>query len=64
MYFFTAVGLLPRGSGYFTCIPNMKLVTTKQYISTVIYCYVLTIYNILYTFVNSYPTNVENRVSS
>ena len=26
---FTAVGLLPGGSGYFTCIQNMKLVTTK-----------------------------------
>ena len=25
----TAVGLLPGGSGYFTCIQNMKLVTTK-----------------------------------
>jgi len=26
---FTAIGLLPGGSGYFTCIQNMKLVTTK-----------------------------------
>ena len=26
---FTTVGLLPGGSGYFTCIQNMKLVTTK-----------------------------------
>jgi len=26
---FTAVGLLPSGSGYFTCTQNMKLVTTK-----------------------------------
>jgi len=25
----TAVGLSPGGSGYFTCIQNMKLVTTK-----------------------------------
>ena len=25
----TAIGLLPGGSGYFTCIRNMKLVTTK-----------------------------------
>ena len=28
-YLFTAVGLLPGGSGYFTCKQNMKLVTTK-----------------------------------
>ena len=26
---FTAIGLLPGGNGYFTCIQNMKLVTTK-----------------------------------
>ena len=26
---FTAVGFLPGGSGYFTCIENMKLVTNK-----------------------------------
>ena len=26
---FTAIGLLPSGSGYFTYIQNMKLVTTK-----------------------------------
>ena len=26
---FTAVGLSPGGSGYFTCIQNMKLVTNK-----------------------------------
>ena len=26
---FTAIGLSPGGSGYFTCIQNMKLVTTK-----------------------------------
>ena len=26
---FTAIGLLPGGSGYVTCIQNMKLVTTK-----------------------------------
>jgi len=25
----TAIGLPPGGSGYFTCIQNMKLVTTK-----------------------------------
>ena len=25
----TAIGLSPGGSGYFTCIQNMKLVTTK-----------------------------------
>ena len=29
IYLFTAIGLLPGGSGYFTCIQNMKLVTTK-----------------------------------
>jgi len=28
-FFFTVIGLLPGGSGYFTCIQNMKLVTTK-----------------------------------
>ena len=26
---FTAIGLSPDGSGYFTCIQNLKLVTTK-----------------------------------
>ena len=26
---FTAIGLLPAGSGYFTCKQNMKFVTTK-----------------------------------
>ena len=26
---FTAIGLLPSGSGYFTCLQNIKLVTTK-----------------------------------
>ena len=26
---FTATGLLPGGSGYFTCIQNMKLVTNR-----------------------------------
>ena len=26
---FTTIGLLPGGSGYFTCKQNMKLVTTK-----------------------------------
>jgi len=26
---FTAIGLLPGGSGYFTCVQNVKLVTTK-----------------------------------
>jgi len=26
---FTAIGLSPGGSGYFTCIQDMKLVTTK-----------------------------------
>ena len=26
---FTAIGSLPVGSGYFTCIQNMKLVTTE-----------------------------------
>ena len=26
---FTAIGLLPGGSGYFTCKQNLKLVTTK-----------------------------------
>jgi len=29
IYLFTAVGLLPGGSGYFTCTQNMKSVTTK-----------------------------------
>ena len=29
IYLFTAVGLLPGGSGCFTCIQNMKLVTNK-----------------------------------
>ena len=28
-YLFTAIGLLPGASGYFTCIQNMKLVTDK-----------------------------------
>ena len=28
IYLFTAIGLLPGGSGYFTCKQNMKLVTT------------------------------------
>jgi len=29
LYLLTAIGLLPGGSDYFTCIQNMKLVTTK-----------------------------------
>ena len=29
IYLFTAIGLSHGGSGYFTCIQNMKLVTTK-----------------------------------
>ena len=29
MYLFTAIGLSPNGSGYFTCKQNMKLVTTR-----------------------------------
>ena len=29
IYLFTAIGLLPGGSGYFTCNQNMKLVTIK-----------------------------------
>ena len=29
IYLFTAFGLSPGGSGYFTCKQNMKLVTTK-----------------------------------
>jgi len=29
IYLFTAIGLLPSGSGYFTCKQNMKLVTTR-----------------------------------
>jgi len=29
IYLFTAIGLLPGGSGYFTCKQSMKLVTTK-----------------------------------
>jgi len=28
IYLFTAIGLLPGGSGYFTCKRNMKLVAT------------------------------------
>jgi len=29
IYIFTAIGLSPGGSGYFTCNQNMKLVTTE-----------------------------------
>ena len=29
IYIFTAIWLLPGGSGYFTCIQNMKLVTAR-----------------------------------
>ena len=29
IYILTAIGLLPGGSGYFTCKQNMKSVTTK-----------------------------------
>ena len=29
IYLLTAVGLSPGGSGYFTCIQNTKLVTTR-----------------------------------
>ena len=29
IYLFTAIGLLPGGSGYFTCKQNMKLVSTR-----------------------------------
>ena len=29
IYLFTGIGLLPGGSGYFTCKQNMKSVTTK-----------------------------------
>jgi hypothetical protein len=29
IYLLTAIGLIPGGSGYFTCIQNMKLITTK-----------------------------------
>ena len=29
IYLFTAIGLLPGGSGYFTCKQNIELVTTK-----------------------------------
>jgi len=29
IYLFTAIGLLPGGSGYSTCKQNMKLATTK-----------------------------------
>ena len=29
IYLFTATGLSPGGSGYFTCKQNMKLVTTR-----------------------------------
>ena len=30
IYLFTAILLSPGGSGYFTCIQNMKLVTAKK----------------------------------
>jgi len=29
IYLFTVIGLLPGGSGYFTCKQNMELVTTR-----------------------------------
>jgi len=29
IYLFTAIGLSPGGSGYFTCKQNMKLLTTR-----------------------------------
>ena len=29
IYLFTAIGLLPGGSGYFLCKQNMKLVNTR-----------------------------------
>ena len=29
IYLFTAIGLLPGGSGYFTCKQNVKSVTTE-----------------------------------
>ena len=29
IYLLTAIGLIPGGSGYFTCKQNMKLVTNK-----------------------------------
>jgi len=29
IYLFTAIGLLPGGSGYFTCKQNMKLFTAR-----------------------------------
>jgi len=29
IYLFTAIGLLPGGSGYFTCKQNMKLFTSR-----------------------------------
>ena len=29
IYLFTAIGLSPGGSGFFTCKQNMKLVTTR-----------------------------------
>jgi len=29
IYLFAAIGLLPGSSGYFTCIQNMKSVTTE-----------------------------------
>jgi len=29
IYLLPAIGLSPGGSGYFTCIQNMKLVTTE-----------------------------------
>jgi hypothetical protein len=29
IYLLTAIGLIPGGSGYFTCIQNTKLITTK-----------------------------------
>jgi len=29
IYLFTSIGLLPGGSGYFTCKQNMKLIITR-----------------------------------
>ena len=38
IYLFTAIGLLPGGSGYFTCKQNMKLVWEAQYYSCITPC--------------------------
>ena len=46
IYLFTAIGLLPGGSGYFTCKQNMKLVTTKFKSGGLHEKYVVAIWNV------------------